>query len=345
MSTTYTLTYSEKFQGFPSFYSYIPDYMIGMNSHFYTFHKGDMYKHNVATTIGGATVPRNNFYGSQYSSSMTSVFNDAPLDNKIFKTINLESSFATAADAWSGQFDTDIQKTGFIDASFFEKKEGAWFAYMRNEPGSTALVSGTNTSTGVNQLIDTSVNFSTLGVVAGDIVLNPSTGKSALVTVVAATILTLDGDIFPLSLQDYSVFDGSPPSDLELRSLSGIGACTSVVWSGVAGAATTVNFALTTDIGSVLSIGDQLYAKTTPQLIGTVTAITVDLPGGVNSITVGSTIAGSTATATDLILFSKNQTAESYGVLGHFCEFTLTNTATTAVELFAVETEIMKSFP
>tara|TARA_R100001460_G_scaffold48775_4_gene86951 strand:- start:693 stop:1730 length:1038 start_codon:yes stop_codon:yes gene_type:complete len=345
MSTTYTLTYSDKFKGFPSFYSYIPDFMIGMNSHFYTFNKGDIYRHNVATTIGGATVPRNNFYGSQYNSSITSVFNEGPLDNKIFKTINLESSFATAADAWSGQFDTDIQKTGFIDASFFEKKEGAWFAYMRNEPSNTALASGTNTAIGANQLIDTSVNFSTLGVVAGDIVLNPSTGKSALVTVVAATILTLDTDIFPSFPQNYSVFDGSPPSELELRSLSGIGACTSVVWSGVAGAATTVNFALTTDIGSVLSIGDQLYAKATPQLIGTVTAITVNLPGGVNSITVGSTIAGSTATATDLILFSKNQTAESYGVLGHFCEFTLTNTATTPVELFAVETEIMKSFP
>ena len=78
MSTTYTLTYSEKFQGFPSFYSYIPDYMIGMNSHFYTFHKGDMYKHNVATTIGGATVPRNNFYGTQYNSDVTILVNDNP---------------------------------------------------------------------------------------------------------------------------------------------------------------------------------------------------------------------------------------------------------------------------
>ena len=334
----YTLTYSDGFKGFPSFYSFIPDYMIGMNNYFYTFKEGDLYRHNVNSI-------RNNFYGQQYNSKMISVFNDMPLDNKLFKTINLESSFSGASHSWGGTFDTDIQTTGFIDASWFEKKEGGWFAFMRNEPGSTALVSGTNTSVGASQLIDNTVNFSTLGVTAGDIVLDPTTGVSALVTSVAPTTLDLDKDLFPGAGKSYEIFDGSPPSELELRSLSGIGACTSVVFSGVVGTPTTVNFALTTDIGSALSIGDQLYAKTTPQLIGTVTAITVDLPGGVNSITVASTIAGSTAAATDLILYIKNQTAESYGVLGHYCQFELTNTATEAVELFAVETEVMKSFP
>tara|TARA_R110002012_G_scaffold275179_1_gene461707 strand:+ start:783 stop:1796 length:1014 start_codon:yes stop_codon:yes gene_type:complete len=334
----YTLTYSDGFKGFPSFYSFIPDYMIGMNNYFYTFKGGDLYRHNVNER-------RNNFYSVDYSSKITSVFNDGPLDNKLFKTINLESSFAGASHAWGGTFDTDIQTTGFIDALWFEKKEGAWFAFMRNEPGSTALVSGTNTGVGANKLEDTNVDFSTLLVTAGDIVLNPSTGKSALVTSVAATILDLDTDIFPSSPQSYSVFDGSPPSELELRSLSGIGACTTVVFSGVVGTPTTINFALTTSIGSALSIGDQLYAKTTPRLIGTVTAITVDLPNGVNSITVASTIAGSTAASTDLILYIKNQMAESSGVLGHYCQFELTNTSTEAVELFAVETEIMKSFP
>lgn len=263
----YTLTYSDAFKGFPSFYSFIPDYMIGMNNYFYTFKGGDLYRHNVNER-------RNSFYDVDYNSKMISVFNDMPLENKLFKTINLESSFAGASHAWGGTFDTDVQTTGFIDAAWFEKKEGSWFAFMRNEANTPSL-----------------------------------------------------------------------SSDYVLRSLSGIGACTTVVFSGVAGTPTTVNFALTTDIGSALSIGDQLYAKTTPKLIGTVTAITVDLPGGVNSITVASTIAGSTAAATDLILYIKNQTAESNGVLGHYCEFELTNTATEAVELFAVETEIMKSFP
>ena len=78
----HTLTYSDGFKGFPSFYSYIPDYMIGMNNYFYTFKEGDLYRHNVNER-------RNSFYDVDYSSTMTSVFNDMPLENKLFKTINL----------------------------------------------------------------------------------------------------------------------------------------------------------------------------------------------------------------------------------------------------------------
>ena len=205
----YTLTYSDGFKGFPSFYSFIPDYMIGMNNYFYTFKEGELYRHNVNST-------RNHFYGQQYNSKMVSVFNDMPLENKIFKTINLESSFSGASHSWGGTFDTDVQTTGFIDASWFEKKEGAWFAFMRNEPGSTALVSGTNTTATADKLIDINVNFSTLGVVAGDIVLDPTTGVSAVVTGVAATTLDLDKDLFPVLGgigKSYEIFDGSPPSE------------------------------------------------------------------------------------------------------------------------------------
>ena len=44
-------------------------------------------------------------------------------------------------------------------------------------------------------------------------------------------------------------------------------------------------------------------------------------------------------------LFVKNQVAESHGILGHFMEFTISNTDTTPTELFAVESEVMKSYP
>jgi hypothetical protein len=130
----YTLTYSDAFKGFPSFYSFIPDYMIGMNNYFYTFKGGDLYRHNVNER-------RNSFYDVDYNSKMISVFNDMPLENKLFKTINLESSFAGASHAWGGTFDTDVQTTGFIDAAWFEKKEGSWFAFMRNEANTPSLSS------------------------------------------------------------------------------------------------------------------------------------------------------------------------------------------------------------
>ena len=258
----YTLTYSDGFQGWPSFYSFDPDWMIGMNNYFYTFKNGDIYRHNVNET-------RNNFYGDQYNTTITSVFNDQPLENKLFKTINLESSFVDGTHSWGGIFDTDIQTTGFIEAPWFELKEGAWFAFMRNE----------------------------------------------------GNVPTLD-------------------TDLALRSLNGIGQCSTVT---TVGPNIQINFPLTLSIGTSISVGDTIYATTAITLIGTISNVVVDLPNGLNYIQVDAPTA--TPNPGDLILFIKNQVAESYGVLGHYCEFVLTNTSTSAVELFAVESEVMKSFP
>ncbi len=110
----YTLSYSESAQGWPSFFSFYPDWMIGMNNYFYTFKGGNLYRHNTNET-------RNNYYGQQYSSQITSVFNDSPLQNKLFKTINLESD-----SSWDATLITDIQTSGYIENEWFEKKEGSW---------------------------------------------------------------------------------------------------------------------------------------------------------------------------------------------------------------------------
>ena len=81
-----TISYSETSDGFPSFYSYNPEWMIGMNNYFYSFSGGDIWRHN------SDNVDRCNFYGSQYFFNIISVFNMAPLEAKIFKTITLESN-------------------------------------------------------------------------------------------------------------------------------------------------------------------------------------------------------------------------------------------------------------
>ena len=71
--TDYTLTYDsdQRIQGWPSFYSYYPDWMIGMNNYFYTFYRGELYRHNSNTT-------RNEFYGTVYNSTVSTVFNTSP---------------------------------------------------------------------------------------------------------------------------------------------------------------------------------------------------------------------------------------------------------------------------
>jgi len=116
----YTLTYNERSKGWPSFYSYLPDWMIGMNNYFYTFKSGNLYRHNVNSV-------RNQFYGVNYSSTIQSVFNDSPLVNKLFKTLNIEGD-----DAWGATLSTDLQSGGFALSSYFEKKEASYFSFIRN---------------------------------------------------------------------------------------------------------------------------------------------------------------------------------------------------------------------
>ena len=265
----YTLTYSEAVQGWPSFYSFNPDWMIGMNNYFYTFKGGNLYRHNVNET-------RNNFYGVQYNSQLVSVFNNSPLENKLFKTLNLEGD-----DSWAALMTTDIQLSGFIQKTWFEKKENAWFAFVRN-----------------------------------------------------------NGTV-PANSTEYP-----------LRSVNGIGRS-----AGTTGPsnALEISFAINPEpivIGGIISIGDTVYyslppSYSTPVLCGRVTNIVVDYPGGDNKIVVNTTITGGSVPpiSNAYIFYIKNSVAESHGVLGHYCVFTLTNDNTNKVELFAAESEVMKSYP
>ena len=218
-----------------------------------------------------------NYYGVQYNSKITSVFNPNPLANKLFKTLNLESD-----DSWQATLTTDIQLTGFIDSSYFEKKEASWFAFIRN---------------------------------------NGATGAS------------------------------TTEAEWELRSLNGIGK--SISTSGTA-ASYEIGFALTSDIGSIVSVGDFLYyslppSYSAPVFAGVVTSINVDLPNSINKLVIDSTTQPGTTNPIPIqdafILYIKNPIAESHGVLGHYCIFDLENASTTATELFAVESDIMKSYP
>jgi hypothetical protein len=243
--------------------------MIGMNNYFYTFKGGNLYRHNVNET-------RNEFYGEQFTSKLVSVFNDAPLENKLFKTLNLEGD-----NTWSALMETDIQNSGFIEADWFEKKEQSWFAFVRNE-GTTPAA----------------------------------------------------------------------PSEYALRSLNGIGRSLSI--TGPAGAK-KISYQISPEpiaIGSIVSIGDSLYyalppSYSTPVLCGKITDIVVDYPTGDNYLIVDTTVTGGSIPpiATPYTLYIKNSVAESHGVLGHYCVFTLENDNTDKVELFAAESNIMKSYP
>lgn len=264
-NNNYTISYDPGVNGFPSFYSYYPDWMIGMNSYFYTFKGGNLYRHNTNSV-------RNQYYGVNYASKMQSVFNIQPLENKLFKTINIEGD-----DSWGCTLTSDQQDTGFIEKDWFEKKEGAFYAFIRNS------------------------------------------GQS-------------------------SISPGSP-NQYALRSLNGIGSSSNIT---VVGPTTTVDFTTNLSLGNIISVGDMVYfGAPNPLLLGQVTQVNQNLPAGINNIVVDNSIGGAqpAPTTTEYILYIKNSVAESHGILGHYGVFTLTNNNTSKIELFSVESEVMKSFP
>ena len=164
---------------------------------------------------------------------LQSVFNISPLENKLFKTIDLQGD-----SPWAVTLQTDIQASGFISVNWFEKKEGTYFAFVRNN---------------------------TVG-------------------------------------------------ELKLRSVNGIGRSSQVVGGNV------IRFPLTISIGSIISIGDLFYFLLPPNftgspiLAGQVTAITVDLPNGVNQITINTAISGTTPISVQdaYFLYIKNFGTKSY---------------------------------
>jgi len=246
-----TLSYSPAVKGWPSFYSFIPEYTQGMNNYLYTFNNGQLYRHNTNAL-------RNNFYGVQYNTTIKSVFNKGPLESKLFKTLTLESD-----NPWSATLATDLPQVGSISDTYFEKKEGNYFAFIR--------------------FLETDINL----------LMRYANG-----------------------IADVATVDATTPT------------------------ATTLTFASSVNIGSIISIGDMLYYGSTPSLGGVVTGVSGQV------ITIDTTITGASAPSNgDFILYVKNTVAESHGVMGHYCEYELTNASTSKVELFSVSSETMKSFP
>jgi hypothetical protein len=161
----------------------------------------------------------------------------------------------------------------------------------------------------------------------------------------------IDGAWFEKKEQSFYAFvRNNSIGELSLRSLNGIGRSIQVDNPGTSSA--TIKFSINPliDIGSIISIGDYVYFGTSaPVLAGPVLSINVNLPAGFNEIVVNNNMIIPLTTPipsnTEFFLYIKNSVAESHGVLGHYCVFNLENYQTDKIELFAAETEVMKSFP
>ena len=133
-----TIAFSEKIKGWTSRYSFIPESGVSLNNEYYTFNNGEIWKHHDNQT-------RNNFYGTQYSSSINVLLNDAPNIVKSFKTLNYEGSQAYIKETLNdGEYYNNVSKQGWYEAGLstnlqtgsvyeFKNKENKWFNYIHGD--------------------------------------------------------------------------------------------------------------------------------------------------------------------------------------------------------------------
>jgi len=125
----YTVSFNENVNGWNSFKSFIPESGLSLKGYYYTFKNGNLYLHNLNEN-------RNQFYGTEYNSTIKFLLNENPSDIKIFKTLNYEGSASQAytsttvtTEGWyASTITTDKQSAEVLE---FTEKEGKWFSYIK----------------------------------------------------------------------------------------------------------------------------------------------------------------------------------------------------------------------
>ena len=155
-TTVYTLSYSENSKGWVSFRDIDPENGLSINNDFYTFKFGALWKEYSNDT-------RNNFYGVQYESSLTAIFNDQPGSIKSFTSVNYEgtqakitkeltdNNYYNLKDFTGWYLDNFVTNEQTASIPNFIEKEGKWYNYLKGE-----------TTSHVNDEIDLSVTSSNL---------------------------------------------------------------------------------------------------------------------------------------------------------------------------------------
>ena len=133
-----TVSFKEDVKGWVSFKSFVLEQGASVSNEYYTFKNGDLYKHHDADT-------RNNFYGEQYDSKVTTILNDESDIVKSFKTINYEGTQSyvntnlndnnyynlSQKDGWKVENIKTDRDTGFVPE--FVGKEGKWFNNIKGK--------------------------------------------------------------------------------------------------------------------------------------------------------------------------------------------------------------------
>jgi len=139
-----TSNFDEDVQGWTSFYTYKPTYMLSLNSNFYSFYDGKLWLHHVQPEEG--VTGYGNYYGTVTDSTVKVILNSQPSVVKNFKTINYEGATGWQLDSMiASSSDATLPINAYVAATSidqleqqifslnFKKKENKFFANLQQD--------------------------------------------------------------------------------------------------------------------------------------------------------------------------------------------------------------------
>jgi hypothetical protein len=206
INNNFVLTFDEDINGWTSFFSYSPDFMIGLNNKLFSFNQGDLYLHN------DETVDRNTFYGQQSPSKISVMFNHNPSDVKL-----LQAAYYEGSNPWSARInayvsDTNNPISSSLAISEFVRKEGMWYAYARRNENVNQLDS--KSAYGIGRVIAIAgtsivINGGSQLLTVGDTLLDTNLQVIATITGVFGTVLLVDS-VDNISVGDFLIGRKNP---------------------------------------------------------------------------------------------------------------------------------------
>ena len=133
----YTISFDENANAFEAFYSYFPEFMGEVNVTLFTFKNGQIWQHG--------TSPYCNFYGTQYSASITNVFNTASLDKKTWISVMETGSAIWACPVIYTQmnsYGTTKQESELLESDFQTLETEYHASFLRDTNSQGGLLEG-----------------------------------------------------------------------------------------------------------------------------------------------------------------------------------------------------------
>jgi hypothetical protein len=195
-----SVSFDEQAKGWVSFFSFKPDQVFSLKNKFYTVKDGSIWQHY------SNNVKRGNFYGVNYTSEVSVIFNPSPDRSKTFKTVSYEGANGWMVKSlFSDETGVDSQPN-LATISNIDESSKIYSYYEGEYVSAVTTVTAANTITSNTVLVNTTNAIAVGSLVTSSSIVIPAntvvTSQTQLIGFVSASVtsntVTLTNCPFPV---------------------------------------------------------------------------------------------------------------------------------------------------